>query len=488
MEKNRKTLTTSSGMPIDNNQFSQTAGAKGPVLIQDFALVDKLAKFDRERIPERVVHAKGAGAHGYFQVTNDVTKYTKADFLSEVGKQTPLFTRFSTVAGERGYADTDRDPRGFAIKFYTEEGNYDMVGNNTPVFFIRDPIKFPDFIHTQKRDPKTGLRSSQAGWDFWVHQPEAFHQLTILFSNRGTPDGYRHMNGYSSHAYKWVNADGDEHYVQYHFKTDQGIKNFTSEEATKMKSENPDYATEDLYNAIDNGNPPSWTLYVQLMPVADAETYKFDVTDITKVWPHSDYPLIEVGKMVLNRNPDNYFAETEQSAFAPTHTVPGIEPSNDRMLQGRLFSYPDTHRHRLGANYDQIPINCPYRARTAHYQRDGPLTSTSNFGGLPNYEPNTLGGPVADPKAAWSTPKVTGKVGRHDFGTPDDFVQPRALYKNVMTEEDREHLIKNTAEHMAGVTKEVKEKAVKIYWQIDPDYGERIAKAVGVDAPKMAKM
>lgn len=363
-----------------------------------------------------------------------------------------------------------------------------MVGNNTPVFFIRDPIKFPDFIHTQKRDPKTGLRDAQAVWDFWVQQPEAFHQLTILFSDRGTPDGYRFMNGYSSHTYKWVNEAGEVHYVQYHFKCDQGIKNLTAERAAQLKSEDPDYATRDLYEAIERGDNPSWTWYVQLMPEADAENYKYDILDITKVWPHGDYPLHEVGKLVLNRNPDNYFAETEQSAFAPTHTVPGIEPSNDKMLQGRLFSYPDTHRHRLGANYDQIPINCPYRARVAHYQRDGPMTVTTNHGPLVNYEPNTLGGPVADPSVKWTTPEVKGKVGRHCPGEPDDFCQPRQLYKKVMSDTDREHLIQNIADHMKGVTTDIKEKAVKIFWKIDPDYGERVAKAVGVKAPMLAKM
>lgn len=440
----------------------------------------------RERIPERVVHAKGAAAHGYFQVTKDVSKITKANFLSEVGKQTPVFLRFSTVAGERGYQDTDRDPRGFAIKFYTEEGNYDMVGNNTPVFFVRDPMKFPDFIHTQKRDPKTGLRDTQAAWDFWVQSPEAFHQLTILFSDRGTPDGYRFMNGYSSHTFKWVNEAGEVHYVQYHFKTDQGIKNLSAEKAAELKSSDPDYATRDLFDAIENGDNPSWTWYVQIMPEAEAESYRFDVNDITKVWPQADYPLHEVGKLVLNRNPENYFAETEQSAFAPVHLVPGIEPSNDRMLQGRLFSYADTHRHRLGPNYDQIPINCPYRARVATYSRDGPMTVTSNGGGSSNYSLNTTGGPVADPSTAWSTPAVTGAVGRHEFGEPDDFCQPRALYKNVLTEEERERLIENTAAHMSGVTKDIQEKAVKIYYQIDPDYGERIAKAVGVTPPVLS--
>jgi catalase len=408
--------------------------------------------------------------------------------LSDVGKQTPIFMRFSTVAGEKGYADTDRDPRGFSVKFYTEEGNYDLVGNNTPVFFVRDPMKFVDFIHTQKRDPQTGLRGTQPAWDFWVQQPEAFHQLTILFSDRGTPDGYRHLNGYSSHTYKWVNDAGEVHFVQYHFKTDQGIKNLTPQRAGELAGSDPDYATRDLFESIERGEPPSWTWYVQIMPEAEAADYKYDILDITKVWPQKDYPLHEVGKLVLNRNPDNYFAETEQSAFAPTHMVPGIEPSNDRMLQARLFSYPDTQRHRLGANYDQIPINCPYRARVSHYQRDGPMNVNGNHGSLPHYEPNTLGGPVADPTKAWTTPEVSGKVGRHSFGTPDDFVQPRALYKDVMNETEREHLIQNTAAHMKGVTKVIQEKAVKIYWQIDPDYGARIAKAVGVSVPMSAKL
>lgn len=295
------------------------------------------------------------------------------------------------------------------------------------------------------------------------------------------------MNGYSSHTYKWINNKGEVFYVQYTFKTNQGIKNFTAARAKELFSD-PDYATRDLYEAIEKGDHPSWTWYVQIMPEADAATYKYDVLDITKVWPHADYPLIEVGQLVLNRNPDNYFAEVEQSAFAPTHTVPGIEPSNDKMLQGRLFSYPDTHRHRLGANYDLLPINCPYRARVNHYQRDGPMNFTKNYGGATNYEPNTTGGPTADETKKWTTPKLEGYVGRHGFGQPDDYCQPRVLYKKVMTEEDREHLIQNIADHMNGVTKDIKEKAVAIFWKIDPDYGERVAKAVGVKAPMLAKM
>ena len=398
----KKTMTTSTGSPVDNNQNSMTAGPKGPIVLQDFNLIDKLAHFDRERIPERVVHAKGAAAHGVFEVTEDVTKFTKANFLNKIGKKTPLFLRFSTVAGERGAPDTMRDPRGFAIKFYTEEGNYDMVGNNTPVFFINDPIKFPDFIHSQKRNPATNLTDPDMIFDFWQHTPEALHQVTILFSDRGTPYGYRFMNGYSSHTYKWVNAAGEVHFVKYHFKTDQGIKNFTAQELDQMTLKDKDFSTSDLYSSIMKKNFPSWTWKVQLMPERDAENYRFDVLDITKVWPQSDYPLITVGKMTLNRNPENYFAETEQSAFSPSHLVPGIEPSMDKMLQGRLFSYPDTHRHRLGANYDQIPINCPYRARVASYTRDGAAVTNGNYGSAVNYQPNTRDGPVEDPSKAWS--------------------------------------------------------------------------------------
>nr|AZL94531.1 catalase [Nephromyces sp. MMRI] len=386
-------ITSSSGNPVDDNQNSITAGEYGPVLISDFNLIDKLAHFDRERIPERVVHAKGAGAYGYFEVTHDITKYCKAKIFDSVGKKTDLFLRFSTVGGEKGSADTARDPRGFAIKFYTEEGNWDMVGNNTPVFFIRDPIKFPDFIHTQKRHPATNLPNHDMFWDFLSLVPESVHQVTILFSNRGTPDGYRHMNGYSSHTFKFVNSEGEVYLCKMHFKTDQGNKQFTAEQAKQMASEDPDYATRDLYNAIAEGNFPSWTFYVQIMPEEDAASYRFNVYDVTKVWPHKDYPLIPVGKVVLNRNPENYFAEVEQAAFAPAHLVPGIEPSEDKMLQGRLFSYADTHRHRLGGNYDQIPVNRAKNAnRMDYYNRDGFMSVMGNYGGMPNYEPNSISG------------------------------------------------------------------------------------------------
>ena len=481
----RKTLTTSNGAPIDNNQHSMTAGPKGPILLQDFTLIDKLAHFDRERIPERVVHAKGSGAHGVFEVTEDVTKFTKAAFLNKIGKRTPLFLRFSTVAGERGAPDTVRDPRGFAIKFYTEEGNYDMVGNNTPVFFINDPIKFPDFLHSQKRNPATNLTDPNMIFDFWQHTPEAMHQITILFSDRGTPYGYRFMNGYSSHTFKWVNAAGEAFYVKYHFKTDQGIKNFTAAEQDQMTLKNKDFSTSDLYESIEAGNFPSWTWFVQVMPVKDADNYRFDVLDITKVWPHSDYPLIKVGKMTLNRNPENYHAEVEQSAFSPSHLIPGIEPSADKMLQGRLFSYPDTHRHRLGKNYQQIPINCPYRARVHNYHRDGAATVNGNFGGAPNYEPNTQGGPVQDPSAAWHKDTVSGQIGRHQYVHPNShYEQPRTLWRKVFSETDREHLIQNLGGALKGAKREIQEGFLVHIHRIDPEYGRRLSEFVGVPVNK----
>ena len=453
----RKTLTTSTGNPVDDNQNSMSAGARGPLLLQDFHLIDKLAKFDRERIPERVVHAKGAGAHGYLEVTHDVSKFTKAKFLNSVGKRTPLFIRFSTVAGEMGSADTDRDPHGFAIKFYTEEGNYDMVGNNTPVFFIKDPIKFPDFIHSQKRHPQTHLRDPNMAWDFWSYSPEALHQITILFSDRGTPDGHTHMHGFSSHTYKWVNEKGEVHYVKYHFKTDQGIKNLSAKQANELSATSKDYGIADLYNRINTGKFPSWTFYVQLIPEKEGENYKYDIFDVTKTVSQADYPLIPVAKMVLNKNPDNYFAEVEQSAFAPTNLVPGIEPSVDKMLQGRLFSYPDTHRHRLGGNFDQIPINCPYRARVAHYQRDGPATVNGNHGNAPNYEPNSVNGPVEDPSKKLAPFVVTGNAGRYAHQHPNtNYEQPRILFRKVMTETDRSHLIENICGSLGGARRDVR--------------------------------
>ncbi|TNN00394.1 hypothetical protein fugu_011640 [Takifugu bimaculatus] len=371
-------LTTGGGHPIGDKLNLQTAGPKGPLLVQDVVFTDEMAHFDRERIPERVVHAKGAGAFGYFEVTHDITHYCKAKLFEHVGKTTPIAVRFSTVGGESGSADTVRDPRGFAVKFYTEEGNWDLTGNNTPIFFIRDALLFPSFIHTQKRNPQTHMKDPDMMWDFWSLRPESLHQVSFMFSDRGLPDGYRHMNGYGSHTFKLVNAKGECVYCKFHFKTDQGIKNLSVEEAGRLASANPDYAIGDLFNAIANGNYPSWTFYIQVMTFEQAEKFHFNPFDLTKVWSHKEYPLIPVGKMVLNRNPVNYFAQVEQMAHDPSNMPPGIEPSPDKMLQGRLFSYPDTHRHRLGANYLQIPVNCPYRARVANYQRDGPMCMSDN--------------------------------------------------------------------------------------------------------------
>jgi catalase len=380
----KQKLTTSQGAPVDNDLFSVTAGEHGPTLMQDVHLLDKLAHFDRERIPERVVHAKGAGAFGYFEVTHDLTQYTRAKFLSQVGKKTEVLARFSTVGGEKGSADTERDPRGFAVKFYTEEGNYDMVGNNTPVFFIRDALKFPDFIHTQKRHPATNLKDANMVWDFLSLTPESIHQVTVLFSDRGTPDGYRHMNGYSGHCYMWYNAAGEYVWVKIHFKTAQGIKTFTRHEATKLAGEDPDYATRDLYDAIHKGEAPVWNVSVQIMTPEQAKTYRFDPFDITKVWPHGDFPLRPLGRMVLDRNPSNYFADIEQAAFSPGNFVPGVASSPDKLLQGRLFSYHDTHRHRLGPNYHLIPVNAPKASSEHNYQRDAAMRTDANGDGTPN--------------------------------------------------------------------------------------------------------
>ena len=479
--KNKKRLTTGSGSPVGDDQNSITAGPTGPVLLQDIHLVEKLAHFNRERIPERIVHAKGAGAFGYFEVTNDPSKYTMSKFLSEVGKRTEVVARFSTVGGEKGSADAERDPRGFAVKFYTEDGNYDFVGNNTPVFFIRDPIKFPDFIHTQKRNPVTNTKDPDMFWDFLSSTPESIHQVTILFSDRGTPKSFRHMNGYSGHTFMWYNEKGEYVWVKIHFKTAQGIQNMTSEEATEMKGKDPDHATRDLFEAIEKGDFPSWDVYVQIMKPEEAESYRFNPFDITKVWPHGDYPLIPLGKMVLNRNPTNYFTDVEQAAFSPANLVPGIAPSPDKMLQGRLFAYHDAHRYRLGANYQQLPVNRP-KAKVTNYQRDGFMRVMSDFEGSPNYYPNTFGGPEPDPSAKWPSLAESGPSARYAYTHPnDDFEQPRALYNKVMTDADRAHLISNITGHLAGAKKELQIRQTVLFYKVDPDYGTRVAEGLGLD-------
>lgn len=489
MTDDKRQLTTGFGRPVDDDQNSITAGEPGPVLLQDVHLLEKLSHFDRERIPERVVHAKGAGAYGYFEVTVDVTKYTRAAFLSEVGKRTEVFARFSTVGGERGSADAERDPRGFALKFYTEEGNYDMTGNNTPVFFIRDPLKFPDFIHTQKRHPRTNLKHPDMFWDFLSLTPESIHQVTILFSDRGTPVNHRHMNGFSSHTYKWYNAAGEFVWVKYHFKTEQGIKNLTAAEADAMKAADPDHATRDLFEAIERGEFPSWRLEMQIMTPEEAETYRFDPFDVTKVWPHADYPPVTIGRLVLDRNPENYFAETEQSAFSPANFVPGIGPSPDKLLQGRLFSYHDTHLHRLGANYHLLPVNAPKATVMTSYQRDGAMRFDANGAGGPNYYPNSFGGPTPDPSTAEPPFAVSGLAARQPYAHEnDDFVQAGALYRDVMTEQDRAHLVGNIAGHLSGAQKRIQLRQCALFYKADTDYGTRVAEALGLDVAEVTRL
>ena len=489
MKKKDKTLTTAFGIPVADDLNSMTAGERGPVLMQDIHLMEKLAHFDRERIPERVVHAKGAGAFGYFEVTADVTRYTKAKFLSQVGKKTEVVVRFSTVGGEKGSADAARDPRGFAVKFYTEEGNYDLVGNNTPVFFIRDPLKFPDFIHTQKRNPATNLPDPDMFWDFLSLTPESIHQVTILFSDRGTPAGFRHMNGYSSHTYKWYNNKGEYFWVQYHFKTDQKIKNLTREESRRLCGEDPDHATRDLHKAIEQGEYPSWTLEMQILTPEQAKDFKWDIFDITKVWPHGEVPPITIGKLVLNRNPANYFAEVEQAAFSPGNVVPGIAVSPDKMLQARVFSYHDTHLHRLGPNYHLIPVNAPRFAPEKSYQRDGFMRVDGNGGGGPNYWPNSFNGPAPDLRSGEPPFAVTGQAGRHPYGHPnDDFVQPGNLYRKVLTGLDRDHLIGNITAHLGKAQKRIQMRQAALFFKADPDYGRRVAKGLGLNLKEVERL
>lgn len=489
MKEEKRKLTTAFGIPVANDQNSLTAGERGPMLMQDVHLLEKLAHFDRERIPERVVHAKGAGAYGYFEVTADVTRYTKAKFLSKVGKRTEVFARLSTVGGERGSADAARDPRGFAVKFYTEEGNYDLVGNNTPVFFIRDPIKFPDLVHTQKRHPATNLHDPDIFWDFLSLTPESVHQVTILFSDRGTPATFRHMNGHSSHTFKWYNDKGEYFWVKYHFKTDQGIRNLTQKEAKELCGEDPDHATRDLHNAIERGEYPSWTLEMQILTPEESRDFPWDIFDITKVWPHGEVPPIKIGKLILNRNPVNYFAEVEQSAFCPGNVVPGIAISPDKMLQARVFSYHDTHLHRLGPNYHLIPVNAPKNAHENSYQRDGFMRVDANGGSGPNYWPNSFGGPRPDPTAGEPPFELSGQAGRYPFGHPnDDFVQSGSLYRKVMSDEDREHLIGNIVNHLGKAQKRIQLRQTALFYKADPEYGRRVAEGIGLDVHEVKRL
>ncbi|EWY42023.1 catalase [Skermanella stibiiresistens SB22] len=480
------TLTTTFGIPVGDNQNSLTAGPRGPVLMQDFHLIEKLAHFNRERIPERVVHAKGAGAYGVFRVTRDVSAWTKAAFLNRIGKETEVFLRFSTVGGEKGSADAERDPRGFALKFYTEEGNYDLVGNNTPVFFVRDPMKFPDFIHTQKRDPLTNLKSPTMVWDFFSLSPETLHQLTILFSDRGTPRGYRHMDGFGSHTFSWINEQGERFWIKYHFKTNQGIQNFTGDQAVQMAGVDPDHATRDLFGSIMDGEFPSWRVYVQIMPEAEADAYGFDPFDLTKVWRHKDYPLIEIGHLELNRNPENFFAEVEQAAFSPANVVPGIGFSPDKMLQGRLFAYADAHRYRLGGNYGLLPVNRPHAAPVHSYQRDGAMRFDGNGGGTPNYQPNSFGGPVDDGRFAEPALAIHGDAARynHRIGN-DDHTQAGDLFR-LMDDDARERLMDNIAGSLGQAPVAIQRRQLGHFEKADPAYAAGVAKRLTVEPVAVA--
>src|SRR6201981_554267 len=462
----KKIMTTDAGLPVGDNQNSLTVGPRGPVVFEDFLLFEKMAHFNRERIPERVVHAKGSGAYGHVVCTSaEITKYTTAKLFSAVGKKAPTFIRFSTVGGEKGSADTPRDPRGFALKFYTEEGNWDMVGNNTPIFFIRDPLKFGDFIHTQKRDPETNLKSPTMMWDFWSLSPESLHQVTILFSDRGTPDGCRHMNGYSSHTFSLINDKNELFYVKWHFKTKQEIKNFTGEKANEMRGIDPAYAHRDLHEAIAKGDDPKWRVCVQIMPEKDAEIYHINPFDLTKVWPHGDYPLHEVGELVLNRNPENSFAEVEQAAFEPRNVVPGLGFSPDKMLQARLISYPDAHRYRLGVNYDSLPVKkppCPVH----NDKKDGVMRFDGNGGSAVNYEPNSFGGPTQDKRYVERPKPVRGTVARPDHRSDSDhYTQPGNLFR-LMPADAKQRLISNIVGSMKSVPRRIQELQIRHFYKV----------------------
>lgn len=477
MSKDR--LTTSAGAPVSDNQNTLTAGPRGPVLLQDYQLLEKLAHQNRERIPERVVHAKGWGAFGALTVTHDITRYTRAALFGQIGNKTELLIRFSTVAGELGAADAERDVRGFAMKFYTEEGNWDMVGNNTPVFFVRDPLKFPDFIHTQKRHPRTNLRSATAMWDFWSLSPESLHQVTILMSDRGIPVSPRFMNGYGSHTYSFWNKSGERFWVKFHFKTQQGHRFLTNAEAAEVIGRTRESYQEDLYGSIERGEYPRWTMFVQVMPELDAEKTPYNPFDLTKVWPHADYPLIEVGVVELNRNPENYFADIEQAAFSPSNVAPGIGFSPDKMLQARIFSYADAHRYRLGTHYEALPVNAP-RCPVRHYHKDGAMRFFRNDTGNPDayYEPNSFGGPTEDPEVAEPPLRISGDADRYDHRVGnDDFSQPRALFR-LFDEAQRQRLFGNIAGAMQGVPQEIVDRQLALFDQVDAAYGAGVRAAL----------
>jgi len=474
-----KKLTTATGTPVPDNQNIMTAGPRGPMLMQDFWFLEKMAHFDREVIPERRMHAKGSAAHGVFTVTHDITKYTRADIFSQIGKQTDMFVRFSTVAGERGAADAERDIRGFAMKFYTQQGNWDLVGNNTPVFFFRDPMKFPDLNHAVKRDPKTNLRSADNNWDFWTLLPEALHQVTIVMSDRGIPKSYRHMHGFGSHTFSFINAANERHWVKFHFVTQQGIDNLSDEEAAALVGGDRESHQRDLFDNIEKGNFPKWKMSIQIMTEEQANKYHINPFDLTKVWPHGDYPLIPVGEFELNRNPENYFAEVEQAAFNPANIVPGIGFSPDKMLQARLFSYGDAQRYRLGVNNFQIPVNapkCPYHA----FHRDGAMRVDGNYGSTKHYEPNSFGEWQEQPEFKEPPLALHGDAYAWDHRVDEDYYsQPGNLFR-LLTDEKKQLLFKNTAGQVGGAQKFIQIRHIRNCFRADPAYGTGVANALGM--------
>lgn len=483
---NSKKLTNSAGSPYFEHEDSQSVGERGPILLQDFILQENLAHFVRERIPERVVHAKGSGAYGTFRVTHDISKYTKAKLFSNIGNSCKLFARFSTVAGEKGSADTERDPRGFALKFYTEDGNWDLVGNNTPVFFVKDAKKFPDFIHSQKRIPKTNLRDTTVMWDYWSLNPESLHQVLILMSERGTPYGYRHMHGFGSHTFSMINQNNERVWVKFHFKTQQGIKNFSAEDAKKMQGENPDFAQEDLVNAIEKGDFPRWKMYIQVMTEEQAKEFRWNPFDVTKVWFQDEFPLIEVGEMELNEIPNNYFAHVEQAAFAPSNLINGITFSPDKMLQGRLFSYADAARYRIGVNGNQLEVNrCPFGFN--NFQRDGFMANSSHYKDAPNYFPNSFGDVKPEEKYKnFEYDLDSLHIANYNRNANDDdhYTQPGLLYRKAMNEEARKNLIQNIVSHMSGIKGERKDEIINRqlchFFRANIELGMRIASQLNV--------
>ncbi len=482
----KKKLTTAAGAPVPDNQNTMTAGLRGPAMLQDVWFLEKMAHFDREVIPERRMHAKGSGAHGTFTVTHDITKYTRAKIFSEIGKKTPMMARFSTVAGERGAADAERDIRGFSMKFYTEEGNWDLVGNNTPVFFFRDPLKFPDLNHAVKRDPRTNMRSATNNWDFWTSLPEALHQVTILMSDRGIPASYRHMHGFGSHTFSFISPANERFWVKFHFRTQQGIENLSDAEAAELVGHDRESNQRDLYESIENKDFPKWKMFVQIMPETDAAKVPYNPFDLTKIWPKGDYPLIEVGEFELNRNADNYFAEIEQLAFNPAHVVPGISFSPDRMLQGRLFSYGDAQRYRLGVNHHQIPVNAP-KCPVHSFHRDGQMRVDGNYGSTLHYEPNSYGEWQEQPDFSEPPLALEGGMDRWNHRVDEDYYsQPGNLFR-LLTPDKQQLLFDNTARGMGDAPDEIKYRHIGHCYKADPAYGEGVAKALGLSLKNMPK-